>query len=77
MCCGFSAPDFQTLKAFSVSQWKSDCCPTLASSPVTGTSQSVLDPLAMGHMESTVGPFPEDGDLGWNGGTDGCDRTCS
>lgn len=76
MCYGFFAPDFQTLKAFSVSQWKSDYCPTLSSSPVTDISQSMLDPLAMGHVKSTVGPSLEDGDLGWNGGIVGCDRTC-
>lgn len=44
---------------------KQNFCPTLAASSMTYTSQPDLDPLTMGSMESTLGPFLNDGDLAW------------
>lgn len=61
-CHGFFAPGFQPSRAFSVYQWKSELCPTSASSPMTYTFPCVLDPLVMGGTESTFATFLDNGD---------------
>lgn len=70
-CRGFFALIFTPLGLSPFPSGNQSCCPALASSPKTATSQWVLDPLAMGGMESA---FTGRWRPGMDGGIAECDE---